>query len=159
MLIDAYNIDADISAMLDVTEIHLVIQSNPDGRHVAETNRTLVRRKNMNPYGEISPCSEGNYGVDLNRNFPFQWGLDIGSSDDKCTQIYRGPAPASEPEVKAIIEYCKRIFPASQRKANPKDQQQEAYKEDSTMGIFFDMHSSGNVMVWPWVSLVSPLQS
>jgi carboxypeptidase T len=135
-------------------KIHLVIQSNPDGRHVAETNRDLLRRKNMNPYSNISPCSEGGYGVDLNRKFPFQWGLDTGSSDDKCTQTYRGPTPASEPEVKAMVEYCKRIFPASQRKASPENQQQEAYTEDTTMGLFFGMHSAGNFMIWPWVSLL-----
>ena len=48
-LINAYGNDADITAMLDYTEIHLVVQSNPDGRQVAETNPNVMRRKNMNP--------------------------------------------------------------------------------------------------------------
>jgi len=37
-LIDDYGNNADITAMLDHTEIHLVLQANPDGRQVAETN-------------------------------------------------------------------------------------------------------------------------
>jgi hypothetical protein len=52
-------------------------------------------------------------GVDLNRNYDFQWRLatdeicpkttdDIGGSDDPRNEIYRGPRPNSEPETKAI---------------------------------------------------------
>jgi murein tripeptide amidase MpaA len=156
-LIDAYiaDDDADITAMLDRTEIHLVLQANPDGRHVAETDRPVFRRKNMNPSGSsLQECEDvgGQIGVDLNRNFPFQWGLDSGSSSDKCGQTYRGIAPASEPEVKAIVDYCASIYPQEQRKGNPLVQQQQPYDESSTMGVFFDIHAYGSVMIWPWVS-------
>jgi len=148
-LIDAYGNNADITAMLDHTEIHLVLQSNPDGRQVAETNRSVFKRKNLNPSGSGSRCGKG-VGVDLNRNFPFRWGFTPGSSNDKCSPIYRGLAPASESEVKAIVQYCKTIFPGGQRKANPEEQRQEAYAETTTMGIFIDIHSFGEIIIWPW---------
>lgn len=155
-LITAYdgnnnNKDADITAMLNHTEIHFVIQSNPDGRRIAETNRKVFRRKNLNPGPTSNTCSNTlGLGVDLNRNFPFGWGLDSGSSSDPCAPTYRGAAPASEPEVKAIINYCQSIFPPTQRKANPLSQQQDAYPSKTTVGVFVDIHSFAEAVVWPW---------
>lgn len=43
-------------------------------------------------------------GTDLNRNFEFHW-EDYGSSLNPCTETYRGPQAASEPETRAIAEY------------------------------------------------------
>ena len=148
-LIDDYGNNADITAMLDHTEIHLVLQANPDGRQVAETNPNAYQRKNRNPNGSGSSCGDS-YGVDLNRNFPFRWGFDTGSSGDQCAATYRGPKPASESEVQAIVHYCESIFPEGQRKLNPEAHQQVAYAKDTTMGIFFDIHSSGELIIWPW---------
>jgi carboxypeptidase T len=127
----------------------LKLQANSDGRQVAETNRNAYQRKNRNPNGSGSSCGDS-YGVDLNRNFPFRWGLDTGSSGDQCAETYRGPEPASESEVQAIVQYCESIFPEGQRKSNPEEQQQVAYAEDTTMGIFFDIHSYGEFIIWPW---------
>lgn len=149
LMINSYGNDADITAMLDHTEIHLVLQSNPDGRNVAETNRDVFRRKNLNPAGSGAECGES-FGVDLNRNFPFRWGIESGSSGDVCAETYRGPSPASEPEVQAIIEYCESIFPEAQRKSDPESQQQLPYDEKSTAGVFFDIHSYSELIIWPW---------
>ncbi|MFH1923776.1 MAG: M14 family metallopeptidase [Planctomycetota bacterium] len=48
-------------------------------------------------------------GVDLNRNYPVDWetvdytyGLDTSDPD---SMTYRGPAPASEPETRAVMEF------------------------------------------------------
>jgi hypothetical protein len=92
-MISGYGKDADITAILDVTEIHLVLQSNPDGRQVVERDRASFRRKNMNS-GSLS-CDSYNQGVDLNRNFPFRWGLDSGSSSDECSETFRGKTATS----------------------------------------------------------------
>jgi len=146
-LINAYGNDADITAMLDYTEIHLVVQSNPDGRQVAETNPNVMRRKNMNP--SSSTCSSTRLGVDLNRNFPFKWGDLTGSSNNKCSETYHGISPGSEPEVKAIIEYSKSIFPAAQQKLDPNNQAQVANVENSTVGVFLDIHAYGNLILPP----------
>ena len=46
---------------------------------------------------------EAEDGVDPNRNFATNWGLDNeGSSDDPTTETFRGTGPASEPETKAM---------------------------------------------------------
>jgi hypothetical protein len=37
------------------------------------------------------------YGIDLNRNYPFLWGDNAGSSSVPVDQTYRGTAPYSEP--------------------------------------------------------------
>jgi hypothetical protein len=44
------------------------------------------------------------YISDPNRNFEFQFG-GAGTSTDKCTEIYTGPSPFSEPETRAIRDY------------------------------------------------------
>jgi carboxypeptidase T len=47
-----------------------------------------------------------NYGVDLNRNYGYQWGYDdIGSSPDSNSDTYRGSGPFSEPETQAIRDF------------------------------------------------------
>ena len=49
-------------------------------------------------------------GVDLNRNFAYRWGWDNeGSSPDPSSQTYRGPAPNSEPETRALDRLFRRI--------------------------------------------------
>lgn len=142
-LVNSYGIDADKTSLLDHTELHIILQANPDGRFVAEDNLSDFRRKNMN--GDESQCEPGASGVDLNRNFPFMWGLDTGSSDNPCTQNYRGRSPASEPEVQAIIEYARLVFPEEQRK----DDIEIAYP-DTIRGAFIDIHSYGDVLIWPF---------
>jgi hypothetical protein len=156
-LVDSYGSDADITSILDHTEIHIVLHSNPDGRRVAETDRNAFRRKNLNPNEAVSTCSQDSLGVDLNRNFPFRWGRNDGSSGNKCSETYRGPSPASEPEVQAIVSYCQSIFPAGQRKQDPEAQQQVPYGEDA-LGIFLDIHSYGELVIWPWVSYVATMK-
>jgi len=43
-------------------------------------------------------------GVDLNRNFTYQWGYDdYGSSPNWANPTYRGPSAGSEPEVEMIM--------------------------------------------------------
>ena len=136
-LVNGYGIDADITSVLDHTEVHLILEGNPDGRFVAETQPALYQRKNQR-----TTCDnpDGQEGVDLVRNFPFKWGLDTGSSSDPCSQVYRGSGPASEPEVQAIIEYAKTVFPADQRKEDPIGQINEPFDEN-TRGVYLDIHS------------------
>ncbi len=43
-------------------------------------------------------------GVDPNRNYPYAWGEVYGEQDPQ-SEVYQGPAPASEPEVRAIMSY------------------------------------------------------
>ena len=77
-LAEGYGKDADISWILDHVEIYVLPIANPDARQIAETVQDFSGRKNR----RLSGCSESSLdGVDLNRNFPFQYG-GAGTSDD-----------------------------------------------------------------------------
>ena len=69
-LVDAYDTDADARWLLDHHELHLMLAVNPDGRKRAEVG--LSWRKNHNT--DHCPSAQPGLGVDLNRNFGFQWG-------------------------------------------------------------------------------------
>jgi len=138
-LVESYGVDADVTWLLDHHEIHLLLQTNPDGRKKAETG--LSWRKNTNN----AYCSNTNSrGADLNRNWEFQWGCCGGSSGLACDATYRGAAPASEPEIQAVESYLRSIFP-DQR---PDDLVSPA-PADAT-GVTIDIHSYGRLVLWPW---------
>ena len=70
-LAEGYSKDADITWILDHTEIYVLPIANPNGRQIAESNCRLYWRKNRN----FSGChSSARDGVDLNHNFPFKYG-------------------------------------------------------------------------------------
>ncbi len=140
LLVAGYGVDADITWLLDYHEVHLLLQANPDGRKQAETG--LFWRKNTNQ-NYCSPSSNSR-GADLNRNFEFQWGCCNGSSPSQCDDTYRGSALASEPEVQAIQAYERSIFP--DQRADDLD----AAAPDEAMGVFLDVHSYGQSVLWPW---------
>jgi Zinc carboxypeptidase len=145
---------------LETTQIHWFPYVNVDGRQSAETTEPW-RRKNLNKDWNDSSdtCSNDAYGVDLNRNFPFQWGVDGGSSADACSPLSRGTGPASEPETQAVIQYAKQLFPPSQQQqaftiqstVDPpldlpntnNNNQWRGYNETTTIGVFVDIHSFG----------------
>ncbi|MBN2547631.1 MAG: hypothetical protein JXB15_00620, partial [Anaerolineales bacterium] len=105
-LVNSYNLNADATWLLDYHEIHLLLQSNPDGRKKAETGASWRKNTNRDYCGDFSD----DRGADLNRNFEFEWGCCGGSSPSECAETYRGPTPASEPETQAIQNYARSIF-------------------------------------------------
>ena len=139
-LVDNYDLDPDVTWMLDHHEIHLMLQSNPDGRKLAEASASW--RKNTDNDDGCSYSSS--WGVDLNRNYPFQWGCCGGSSGDPCDGTYRGPAENSEPETQAVVAYVQSEFPDRR----PDDLVTPA--PNDTMGIFLDIHSYSELVLWPW---------
>ncbi len=138
-LVQNYDVDPDVTWLLDYHEIHLLLQSNPDGRKKAETGQSW--RKNTHPYGS---CSPSNIGVDLNRNYSFQWGCCGGSSTNPCAETYRGPSAASEPETQAVQAYVQAQFP-DQRGPGMGDP-----APADAMGVFMDIHSYSQLVLWPW---------
>jgi len=139
-LLENYGTDADITALLDDNEVHLLLAANPDGRVMAEQG--LSWRKNTNN----DFCSGSNSrGIDLNRNLEFQWGFTSScSSGSQCSSTFRGPAPASEPEIDSLQSYLRAIFP-DQRGSGLQDPAPE-----DAIGVFVDLHSYGRQVLWPY---------
>ena len=139
-LVNNYDIDPDVTWLLDYHEIHLLLQANPDGRKQAETG--LSWRKNTNE-NYCSPTS--NYrGADLNRNFEFMWNCCGGSSSDECNNLYHGPAPASEPETQAVQNYLRGHFP------DQRAPELDSAAPVTATGVYLDIHSYGDLALWPW---------
>jgi hypothetical protein len=132
-----YGIDADVTWILDHHEIHLSLVTNPDGRKQAQTG--ILWRKNTNN----NHCTgSNNRGVDLNRNYPYQWA--IGGSNSACSEVYYGPSEASEPEISAQIDYLRNTYDDN-RGPGANDA-----APDNTAGIFVDIHSYSQLVLWPW---------
>jgi murein tripeptide amidase MpaA len=100
-VIDGFGTDPQITALLARTELWFVPVANPDGYdYTFSTDR--LWRKNLRDNDGDGQITEVD-GVDLNRNFPTRWGYDEeGSSSSPDSQTYRGTAPASEPETRAL---------------------------------------------------------
>ncbi len=145
-LVSNYGKEADATWILDYNEIHILLHTNPDGRKLAETG--LMWRKNTNQ--NYCGVTSNNRGADLNRNFTFGWNSAGGSSGSQCDETYRGPSPASEPETQAMEEYLRSIFPDN-RGPDPNDA-----APDSTSGIHLDIHSYGELILWPWGTTTTP---
>mmetsp|Transcript_27153 Transcript_27153/g.57066 ORF Transcript_27153/g.57066 Transcript_27153/m.57066 type:complete len:605 (+) Transcript_27153:498-2312(+) len=148
-LLSNYNIDADITWIVDHTEIHIITHVNPDGRIIAEGVRAAYWRKNVNPGNERDGCSAGEIGVDINRNFDFVWGDTGGASDDPCDESYMGSDAASESETRVLEDYARSIFPAGQQKSDPEDMMDVALGEGIS-DIYMDVHSYGEYTYYPW---------
>lgn len=108
--LDGYGKDDRVTDIVDRTELWFVLSANPDGydyTHQKPENRQW--RKNLRDNNGDGKITSGD-GVDPNRNFPYKWGYDNeGSSADPADETYRGPAPGSEPETKALDRFQKRV--------------------------------------------------
>jgi hypothetical protein len=96
-----YGTDPEITFLVDNRQIWFVPIVNPDGYIYNETNYPNgggMWRKNRRNNGG------GAYGVDPNRNYPYEWG-GAGSSGDPFDETYRGPSAGSEPEIQAMMSF------------------------------------------------------
>ncbi|MEO0133052.1 MAG: M14 family zinc carboxypeptidase [candidate division WOR-3 bacterium] len=125
-LTENYPYDPIVRYIVNERELYFIPILNPDGYVYNEiTNPTGggIWRKNR----RINP--DGSYGVDLNRNFGFMWGIDnYGSSPNPEDEIYRGEAPFSEPETQSYREFVIR----------------RKFK------LIVDNHTFGGMYLYPW---------
>jgi hypothetical protein len=105
-ILGGYEIDPRITKWVDGLEIWCVPVVNPDGVHRFMHESRFAGRKNSRDT-DMDGFADLFEGVDLNRNYPFGWS-DLGSSDLPTHSRYRGPAPGSEPETRAMMQLAER---------------------------------------------------
>lgn len=120
-LVRNYPSDANIKRLLDKYEFYIIPIVNPDGYIHTWTSYRLWRKNRR-------PNLDGSYGVDLNRNWGYQWG-NLGSSAQPTSDTYRGTAAFSEPCTQALRDFIT---------ARP-----------NTV-LSFDLHSYAQVILEPW---------
>ncbi|MBA3663863.1 MAG: immune inhibitor A [Bacteroidetes bacterium] len=130
-LLENYATDPDIAATLNNTELYFVPCVNPDG---------YVYNATTNPGGggmwrkNRRLNSDNTYGVDLNRNYGYNWGYDnTGSSPTTSSDTYRGTAGFSEPEIQAMRDFC----------------------NSRQFATALNAHTYGNLLIYPWGYLPS----
>ena len=118
-LLAGYGSNSWATSLLDRRSIYLVPIVNPDGYALNEASyagngKPGFWRKNCRDNdgdGLFNICCDG---VDLNRNYGYQWGYnDVGSSPNKFANNYRGTAAWSEPEIRAQRDLVTLRRPAS----------------------------------------------
>ncbi|MEM7246076.1 MAG: M14 family zinc carboxypeptidase [Acidobacteriota bacterium] len=131
-LVRGYGTDAEATYLLDHRELWIIPVLNPDGYNYNQTSTPAgggLWRKNRRDNGD------GRFGVDLNRNFSYEWGLDdTGSSGNTRSDVYRGEAPFSEPETQALRDFCIEHEPK----------------------IAMNTHTYGDDLIFPWEHVDEP---
>lgn len=132
-LLENYGTNDEVTYLVDNTEMYFIPMINPDGYIQNETsypNGGGLWRKNKRDN------LDGEFGVDLNRNYAYKWAYDNdGSSPQTSSNTYRGPSAASEPETKAVQWLC----------------------EQHEFQLVLNYHSHGNYLIYPWGYIPSPL--
>lgn len=125
-LLENYGSNPEVTFLVNNRELYFVPVLNPDGyvyNQQTNPNGGGFWRKNRRNNGN------GSFGVDLNRNYGYQWGYDnTGSSPTPSSETYRGTAPFSEPETQAIRDFCN----AHQFK------------------LALNYHTYGDLLIYPW---------
>ncbi len=109
-LVENYNQDLLATYLVNEREIWFVPILNVDGyvynQQIAPNGGGMWRKnkRDNDNNGSFNPNQDG---VDLNRNYGFEWGFDDnGSSPDPTAETYRGPSAFSEGETQTIRDFC-----------------------------------------------------
>jgi hypothetical protein len=124
-LLERHGSDPLATYLVNERELWFVPCVNPDGYVYNQSNQPGgggLWRKNRRANG-------GSFGVDLNRNYDYEWGFDdLGSSPSASSDVYRGPFPASEPEVAAM----------------------QAFIDARGFATAISAHTYSDLWLWPW---------
>jgi len=129
-LLEHYDADADVRALVDASEIWIVPLVNPDGlEYSIHVYRYWRKNRRAN--------ADGTFGVDVNRNYGFAWGYDNdGSSGYPGSDVYRGASAFSEPETAAVRD----LFTQA----------------SSDFRALVSLHSYGQDILFPWGYTTAP---
>ncbi|HAQ70060.1 M14 family zinc carboxypeptidase [Salibacteraceae bacterium] len=125
-MLENYATDDEVKYLVDNTQMYFVPMVNPDGYIYNETtdpNGGGMWRKNRRNNGD------GTDGVDLNRNYGYEWGIDNqGSSPNTGSETYRGLSAFSEQETRAVAWLS----------------------EQHQFTLALNYHAYGNYLIYPW---------
>ncbi len=124
-LTNNYGTNAQVTFLVNNRELFFSPCMNPDGyayNEETDPGGGGLWRKNRRNNG-------GSFGVDLNRNYGYQWGFDNeGSSPNGNEETYRGASAFSEPETQA----------------------EKAFIESRNFVITLSYHSFSDLFLYPW---------
>ena len=113
-----------IAKLLSSRDIWIVPMVNPDGVEwdIASGTGYKMWRKNR------KLNSNNTYGVDLNRNYGYQWGTG-GSSSNPSSDVYMGESPFSEPETQAVKKFV---------------------EDNLNTTVMISFHTFSELILYPW---------
>jgi len=139
-LTSGYGTDAEVTALLDSTEVWILPIANPDGLDiVAQGGTPSMQRKNRNPSN--GNCTGDSVGVDLNRNNDTHFG-GASTSKSPCSDIYLGPRANSEPENQALQGLWQKLFKKTRDGNNP--------SPATATGFMLSIHTVAGMNLVPW---------
>ncbi|XP_043329996.1 mast cell carboxypeptidase A isoform X1 [Cervus canadensis] len=95
-----YGKNKTMTELLNQMNFYVLPVFNVDG-YIWSWTQNRMWRKNRSR-NQNSKC----IGTDLNRNFNISWN-SLPNTSDPCQEIYRGPAPESEKETKAVRDFIR----------------------------------------------------
>lgn len=129
-LTDDYGTDDEITHLVNNREVFVIFALNPDGMRYDLTGDPFrAWRKNRQRSTQGSPMF-----TDLNRNYGYRWGCCNGSSGSRSSIVYRGPAPFSAPETRAMRDFVEsRVIDGVQQ-----------------IRTHVTLHTNGELILWPY---------
>jgi len=128
-LLDGYGHDARITGLVETRATFIVFDVNPDGAaYDIAGGRFHEWRKNR------QPDPSGAIGTDLNRNYARHWGCCGLVSANPSSPYYRGTAPFSAPETRAVRDFVRSLV-------------FDGRQEIRAAATF---HASGRLVLWPY---------
>jgi hypothetical protein len=128
-LSDGYGTEDRVTRVVESREIWIVFAVNPDGQAYDYGSGTLRNwRKNRQPTSGTTAI-----GTDLNRNYGYHWG-GTGSSATPTSTRFRGTAPFSAPETRAMRDFlASRVVGGRQQ-----------------IRVAISFHEFGRFVMWPY---------
>ncbi|MBC8201700.1 MAG: hypothetical protein H8E86_06585 [Planctomycetes bacterium] len=125
-IVEGWSTDPQIQLYLETTEVIIVPIVNPDGYEFTyATNGDRFWRKNRR--NNSGSCE----GVDLNRNWDYEWNGGDSTSTSTCSDVYVGPGIFSEPETQAMRDLINTL---------------------PNLVSHIDFHSYSQLILEPWAS-------
>lgn len=130
---EGYGVDPAVTNLVNHRVLWIFPNVNPDGGEYDVHSGFAYEwwRPNRRP---LAP--PWLYGVDLNRNYGYQWGCCGGSSPTPGDETYRGPSPFSEPETQALRDFVL-VHPE--------------------VTVSLSLHTFGELVLWPWSHTYAPV--